>query len=264
MVRCKKIKTGIIAACMAAMMCVSFVSADEVGEVPAGSESDYDKAVKEQTPEDFGVTSFYMADLEGEAGLTIEYTFDDGKTPVSGAKVGVIKIADLTVKNKEAKYTVSEKLAEKYPDKDFTKMTRDDFSIFAAELAALKLEPDKELVTDEKGKVTFENLDYGMYLVTENGKTGVSEKFFYFTPFIIQVPMPQIEDGAYNGEWLYKVESLPKTQLKAEMPTPTPPPDKPKTGDTKNPDMYLMAVIGGVLLVVCSFVFFRKETDDNE
>ena len=218
-------------------------------------------------PDEDGVLRFWMDDLDGTpASLTLTYTFDDGEEPVSGAKVGVVKFADLAVKNGDARYTIIPSLKEKYPEIDFSSMSRGDYDTFAKELAALKLPSDKEVVTDDKGVAKFEDLDYGLYLVTENGKTGKAEKFFYFKPFIINVPFPDVEDDKYNGKWQYVVEALPKTQIRAEMPTPTPTPYVPRiqTGDDSNVGFYMLMGVCLTSLLILFIVFTGKKADETK
>lgn len=216
-------------------------------------------------PDEDGYLRFWMDDLDGtKASLTLSYTFEDGDEPVSGAKVGVVRIATVTVKHGDCKYELIDALKEKYPDLSFEGMERDGFDALTKELTALKLTPDKELVTDEKGTVVFEDLPYGLYLVSENGKTGKAEKFFYFKPFIINVPFPEIKEDRYNGHWLYKVEALPKTQIKAEIPTPTPYGPKIKTGDDSNVGVFVVGFFLSIALIGILVTFTGKREDNEE
>lgn len=58
--------------------------------------------------------------------------------------------------------------------------------------------------TDNNGVVNFENLDLGLYLVTQSNKV---EGYSVIDPFLVMTP--KIE----NDEWIYDIKALPKTDI---------------------------------------------------
>lgn len=59
-------------------------------------------------------------------------------------------------------------------------------------------------VTDEDGKVEFDNLDLGLYLVKQTNKV---EGYSVFEPFLVM--LPQVVDN----KWSYEISSQPKTDI---------------------------------------------------
>lgn len=217
-------------------------------------------------PGEDGYLRFWMDDLEDRKGtLTLKYTAEGDDKPISGAQISVYKIANLTVKNGDAKYILVDELKEAYPELNFAGMSKEDLDKLAEELAnRSELTVFKELTTDDNGVCKFEELDHGLYVVKQKAKMGMAKDYEEFKTFIINVPFPQTEDTLYNGHWLYDVESLPKTELKGKKKLLITP---PKTGDEVDTDaMKKSAVLFGVstLSAATAIVLIAKRKKKNK
>lgn len=120
--------------------------------------------------------------------------------------------------------------------------------------------PYAEAVSGADGKVLFENLPVGMYLVGQKGFD--SKEKVYFTeiaPFCVALPMV---NDAGNG-WNYEIEAMPKVEplpkpTATPKPTSTPGDEKlPQTGMLRWP-IPVMTVSGVVLFSIGWALFFMK------
>lgn len=184
-------------------------------------------------PDENGELRFWMDDLEeGRMGtLSLKYTAEDTHKPISGAQVSLYKIASLSVKNGDAKYTLIDELKEAYPNLDFAGMTTEELDATAEEMSNRNLKEYASLTTDNSGKCKFENIEPGLYIVKQKAQVGMAKDYEDFKSFIINIPFPQTEDTVYTGEWQYDVESLPKTEIAGKKKLLIVP---PSTGDETN------------------------------
>lgn len=135
-----------------------------------------------------------------------------------------------------------------------------DSARLAEDLAAFAEEKELAGVTKNigsDGKVQFENLESGLYLmVQQTAADGYSKA----APFLVSVPM--LEDGAY----VYDVDASPKVELE-KVPATNPPSSStdsklPQTGQLNWP-VPVMAT-AGVGLFTCGWVIrFRRGKDEN-
>lgn len=102
---------------------------------------------------------------------------------------------------------------------------------------------------DDKGLVTFEDLELGLYLVVQ---TTPAPGYFAADPFLVSVP------GRKDGSYIYHVDASPKLALEKDPtpPPPPPPPSIPQTGLTQWPVPVMAA--GGLLLVLLGVVCIRS------
>lgn len=132
-----------------------------------------------------------------------------------------------------------------------------DSAQLAADLAGFASDKKLEGVTKDigsDGKVTFESLELGLYLlVQETAASGYSK----VAPFLVSVPMMQ--EGAY----IYEVDASPKVELK-KAPATNPPSNTdsklPQTGQLNWPVPVMAAT--GVGLFTCGWTLcfhHRKE-----
>ena len=78
--------------------------------------------------------------------------------------------------------------------------------------------------TNSSGKVTFSNLDAGIYLVVPSATSG------YYTPAPYLIMLPHTDA---NENWVYSVTARPKTEV---IPVPPPPPPPPGPPPRPRPD----------------------------
>ncbi len=136
--------------------------------------------------------------------------------------------------------------------------TLEDASALAARLAAF-VEKGSLVGLETRrigadGTAAFTGLQSGLYLFIQNeGAEGYSP----IEPFIVTLPYLQ------DGEYVYDLAAVPKTELTpTPEPPPTPPqPDIPVTGQLWWPVPLL--VCGGLVLVVLGVVLNRRKRPDE-
>lgn len=115
----------------------------------------------------------------------------------------------------------------------------------------------KEIGKD--GKVAFDNLELGLYLLMQEKATDGYEKI---APFLVTVPIKE------NGSYLYDVDASPKIELKkADQPTPPTPsipstpsiPNLPQTGQLNWPIPVLVILGLGFFSVGWVLCFANKK-----
>ena len=112
---------------------------------------------------------------------------------------------------------------------------------------------------DANGKVCFENLELGLYLLMQRD---AAEGYFEAAPFLVSVPMNGEED------WIYDVDASPKVDLDKEPEPTTPttpptPPDIPQTGQLKWP-IPVLIVAGLAIFILGWALCFRKKKEKDE
>lgn len=238
----------------------------------------------------------FVAD-ESKGVIDIQYKCDD--VLISGATVRVTKIA--TVDTDLGRYRWIDALTEKYGDEEnslrvLTKedvilegFTANELNKMAKEFAGLDFARGEEKSTDKDGQVSFD-VDAGLYLIEQTGKTDVAAKYYDFDPYILSVPVldedgePVIHKKTEDGV-VYITKTLPKTtteSIPTETPAPTPsvpvtpPPDKPGqpvAGLEFNNSALgtFLIVISGIALVVSmsgigllAYSKTKRGNDENE
>lgn len=92
-----------------------------------------------------------------------------------------------------------------------------------------------KLVSDDSGRLVFDGLKTGLYLVAQETVVG---EYYEINPFLISIPLEE------NGELIYDVEAAPKMEIEKK-----PVPEKPSSSQTKTGDSSHIA-LWGVLLIV--------------
>ena len=109
---------------------------------------------------------------------------------------------------------------------------------------------------DNKGKVTFTNLELGLYLVVQ---TTAAPGYTKIDPFVVSVP------GQADGRYVYDVDATPKMDLEPEPtdPPPTKPSGKlPQTGQMNWPVPVLLSV--GLLCFLGGWCLRRGKKNEYE
>lgn len=194
--------------------------------------------------------AYDVPDYDRAGSITINLSYD-GK-PVHGGSLTIHKVG----------YVAED-------DGDFFFRFTEDFEeceIPITELSSSELPKELEKIVKEKGlegitkrvgsdgKVKFENLEFGLYLVVQ--KTA-SFGFSKINPFLVSVP-------AYDGEYyVYDVDASPKVELEPKPHEPEEPPEEPDKPDDKLPDTGLtnwpvpvMAVLG--IILICTGIILRR------
>ena len=199
-----------------------------------------------------------MLDPDRIGSMSITFTYYDEETkttrPVTGGNsVGLYKVADVVVDN-GFKFVTDERFAS------VGEIPNTDEALDAANLdLAKKMSAIAENIAydvqpkamDAQGKVFFEGLEVGLYLVTQAAR-GEGDNKFYLTPFLITIPQKNPD-----GSLVYDVDakSKPLGIGKEKVPTPpTPPRRLPQTGQLWWPVMAL----GGLGVLMLCFGMIRK------
>ena len=199
-----------------------------------------------------------MLDPDRIGSMSITFTYYDEETkttrPVTGGNsVGLYKVADVVVDN-GFKFVTDERFASA------GEIPNTDEALDAANLdLAKKMAAIAENIAydvqpkamDAQGKVTFEGLEVGLYLVTQAAR-GEGDNKFYLTPFLITIPQKNPD-----GSLVYDVDakSKPLGIGKEKVPTPpTPPRRLPQTGQLWWP----VIALGGLGVLMLCFGMIRK------
>ena len=163
-------------------------------------------------------------EMDGESlktgSLTVNFSYkvEDQDVPVAGFGLEIYQVATVTVENYTAFYILTEEFAP--AGVSFDGMTAEDRKGITDKLLAVMAEneaivPLNTQVSNAEGKVYFEGLQPGMYLVRQNGADGEALKYETITPFLITVPKPSDEvNEAGRHTWNYEVDATPKITLR--------------------------------------------------
>lgn len=139
--------------------------------------------------------------------------------PISGAEIGIYKVADLKCENGSANYYLlsqfeSLRKIENGKDVTFDGLSGTESEKLAAEFSNLVTSTNYTGMTDTSGKCTVNNIPQGMYLVMELGAEGEASKYEFFSPYLVSVPLGV--KGIDGIIWEYNVISEPKTKIEIE------------------------------------------------
>lgn len=202
----KRFLTGVLSAVMALSVCaLPAAAADEGATTTAPSTSTIDTGKKGSiTIHKYLVEGYVTGSSNYGEKLTDEPAYEAAKD------VGFSIYQVMTAKE----------LVAYYNGKDNTEPKASDYTP-AADKKSVKTTDNKtyqrhgdEKKTNEKGEVTFNELEVGLYLVVETTKpAAVTEAV---APFLVSVPMTRVgEDGkTAPTEWLYDIHVYPKNSTK--------------------------------------------------
>ena len=184
----------------------------------------------------------------GSIGLTMQY---EGQ-PVAGGTLTLYRVADVHEEN-GADY--SYRLTPEYADSHVSLQFLYDPGVAEALCTYARSQqlPGITQPIDEQGKILFDNLELGLYLLVQNDAAVGYEPV---SPFLVSVP------GMEEDRYIYHVDGSPKLSLKLAPPTeppPTepPPPSIPQTGLTQWPVPVL--AVGGFLLILAGGILCTAE-----
>ena len=137
----------------------------------------------------------------------LDVTYSSEGTAFAGQDIRLWHIADIT---EDAQYTLTEGLRA-YPiqvtgtssQSEWDEMT----NTLNAYILADGIVPDRTARTDASGKVAFENLTAGLYLVS-SVRVEQDGKYYVFESFLAAVP--GVDD---EGQWVYSISAKPKMSV---------------------------------------------------
>lgn len=143
--------------------------------------------------------STHTVDFSKKGSITITLTEKNENEAIKGAEITIYKVASAGEENHNLKFTYTE---------DFNACQAILSDLESPELSkeitkcAQNITSDLVLKTNENGIVKFNNLDLGLYLVTQSNKVDG-----YSTIDSYLVMLPQVE----NNKWIYNIKTEPKT-----------------------------------------------------
>ena len=169
-------------------------------------------------------TAFAAEPLNFDRAGSITVTVRNGEIPVSGCELTLYQVALAVEEDGNCFFEA----VEPFEAFDDLSQERIQSAQLPAELAAVVREkPERSglvKTVDQDGKVVFENLELGLYLVMQ---TGQEEDYGYMgvDPFLVTVPVWEDDQG-----WLYEVDAYPKGgEVTPEESTPPTTPSVPDT-----------------------------------
>lgn len=250
----------------------------------------------------------YDATKWGSLTLHLTYTKDENQTatPLDGATLRLVRIADLSMGADGPHYTLRSGLTSLHYD--FTKMTSSDLRRAGQDIAAYiqahpkaltalrnesnanvkpelnsTYKPVRTATSDVQGKVSFDHLVHGVYLVTQEGKAGTASQFAPMSPVLYFVP-EYLEAGS-SAAWVYDIVANPKyspnkpptpqessstppesssTPKESSSTPPTPPtPPQPPTPGTGDKIRLGLWVGTGLLAFLALLLMLRKKRKDK-
>lgn len=183
-------------------------------------------------------------------GITAVITDKSGDAlPVQGMKIGLYRVAALSVREGSVVYT----LTETFQDSGLrlSDMTASESLQAAEKLSSRVTQRGLQGVTadtDVQGRAEFKGLEQGMYLAVQQSEARAGGKRVYMAPCLWSVPAPEWNAEKQLNLWNYSVEVLPKlTERKPPKPPgggggggnppgggENPPPKTPPTPPTSN------------------------------
>lgn len=186
-------------------------------------------------------------DLNRRGAIALEMK-DEAGQGVPGGTFALICVGKPEIRQSNLCFT----LAEAFEDSGVS--LENPFLIATAESLAAYAVQRPEIqrrvqTTDAQGRVTFEGVECGLYLIVQSA---AADGYEAVKAFVVSVPM------SVNGEWTYDVTAKPKAE---RAPEPTPPPDDrlPQTGMLKWPVPVLAAAGVAVFAVGWVMAFGRKK-----
>ena len=197
-----------------------------------------------------------IPDLDRNGSLSI--TFSVSGEPISdGNEVGIYKVAD-AVEDEGYKFVYRGAFAEAGEMPENLDTVNEELALKLEKIAEDRNVPmyTSSQKLDENGKVTFSDLEVGLYLIVHTKKTEITLKdktkvVYTINPFLVSIPQNK------DGKLIYDVASKPKVspEKKVTPPKKTPPPKRiPQTGQLWWPVMAL-SVAGAVSV---TFGLIRK------
>lgn len=184
---------------------------------------------------------------------SITVSFGSQGSPVTGGNLVLYRVAEVVRDDADLKFSYLPAFSgcsQSLEDVTSTRLT--------AELSNIVLQkkptPDATAQNTD-GKIVFENLPTGLYLLMQ---TTPAQGYYVINPFLVTIPI------TVDGEYRYDVEASSKMALEPEETTTPPPPtwpgsDIPQTGQLKWPVPVLAAA--GLALLSLGMVLRRKERD---
>lgn len=146
------------------------------------------------------ILSVNALDFTKKGSIEITLIEKEEQTKINGAELTIYKIADA----KEENHNLVFEYVNELSDCKFSLDNLDNDNISEEINKCLNDSVKGISLVTEDGKVNFEDLDLGLYLVKQTNKV---EGYSVITPYLVMIPR------VINDEWTYNVTSKPKTDI---------------------------------------------------
>lgn len=153
----------------------------------------------------FGVTLKLNADniidFDKKGNIKVTLIENSENVVVEGAEITIYKVADATEYNNNLKFEYVDEIKScdfNLEDLENSNATSEILKCITKDVLSITKS------TNDKGIVTFDNLDLGLYIVTQSNKV---EGFSVIDSFLVMIP------NVINNEWIYDISALPKTDI---------------------------------------------------
>lgn len=140
-------------------------------------------------------------DFTKKGSIEITLTEKNENTPIEGVEITIYHVANAILENNNLSFELSEQIT-----KCDSSLTNANDKELIKKVSKCNLEeiPSYKSITNNKGKVNFDNLILGLYLVKQ---TNIVEGYSNIDSFLIMIPK-EIEKN-----WTYNIKSEPKTEV---------------------------------------------------
>lgn len=139
-----------------------------------------------------------VIDLTKKGSISISLISSE-KDKVSGAEITIYKLADATIKNNNLNFVFNEKLNTCKENIERGILTNNELECVLNN----KIDGIND-ITDKDGKVTFNNLDLGLYLIMQKNDV---KNFSKIKSFLLSIPTIE------NNKWIYDINGTPKIEI---------------------------------------------------
>ena len=153
----------------------------------------------------FGVTLKLNADniidFDKKGNIKVTLIENSENVVVEGAEITIYKVADATKYNNNLKFEYVDEIKScdfNLEDLENSNATSEILKCITKDVLSITKS------TNDKGIVTFDNLDLGLYIVTQSNKV---EGFSVIDSFLVMIP------NVIDNEWIYDISALPKTDI---------------------------------------------------
>ena len=153
----------------------------------------------------FGVTLKLNADniidFDKKGNIKVTLIENSENVVVEGAEITIYKVADATEYNNNLKFEYVDEIKScdfNLEDLENSNATSEILKCITKDVLSITKS------TNDKGIVTFDNLDLGLYIVTQSNKV---EGFSVIDSFLVMIP------NVIDNEWIYDISALPKTDI---------------------------------------------------
>lgn len=151
---------------------------------------------------------------------------DDSERKVPGVQLAIYKVASISKSYSGLKFEYTHDFESCGLDIDINNTNDFDDNLnnyavhFDCFIAKKSIQPAATALTDESGRVFFNNLPTGLYIIRQTNEV---DGYYNISSFLVTLPMLET-DSDKGKSWKYDVDASPKVQIKAKEDI-----DKPET-----------------------------------